>query len=908
MNKKKLTRIIAVVMACMSMGVFAFSGCGKKGGTDDGTGGPGIVGDSEVAVTKVEISGNSSVKVGGKITLTAAVTPDNATHKSVTWSITEGSESAEIDGNGQLTGKAVGSVKVKATAGGVSGTFDVTVVENSGGAVAVTGVTLDKDELELTAGGMATLKATVAPDNADDQTYSWSSDDTAVATVKNGVVTAVSAGTANITVTTTDGGHTATCAVTVKAAAKPVDPDAGVNEPVVTGPVQGGPTITKSSKNELEAAYVQWTEAENANAKWYNVYYSVAGADSWTKLDAPLVRQYKDYFRADAVGLKAGSYDMKVVPVSGDDNEEATEYAATASGITVKAHTREGYAFVNGTSSGAYNEDGTLKNGANVIYVTDANKDTVELNGVTGLQNILQAQKKATAPLSVRLVGNVTSPEIPDKQFNKNPNSLQIKENGQGITLEGIGNDATANGWTIRLVNSVNVEVRNLGVMNTKCSEPDGISIEKGNHIWVHNCDIFYGGAGGDSDQAKGDGALDTKLASYVTHSYNHFYDTGKSNLQGMKDESTSNYITYHHNWYDHSDSRHPRIRTCTTHIYNNYFDGNAKYCVGVTTGASAFVENNYFRSTSTMKPMLVSSQGTDAKGEGTFSGESGGVIKAFGNYFDGKYRLITQNDTADKSGIDCYLATTRDEVVPAEYTAKAGSKSSEGAGNKYTNFDTASDFYEYTPDSAEQAKVNVQRYAGRMEGGDFKWEFDNATEDSNYALIPALKTALGAYKNDLTKVGGIAVTSGSTGGNGGEGSDEEGGNNPPATVDGEIVLNPAGTIPSQFTMGGGASSKSVAVTIDGISVEAKKGWKMNSSGTVTFTVTEDMTLTLYCSANLLKVNGTGYTGTSYTTDNGVSIYKITVQLTVTDGSKQFVVSQGSGESILYLLKLTPVE
>ncbi|MDE6557591.1 MAG: pectate lyase [Clostridia bacterium] len=528
-------------------------------------------------------------------------------------------------------------------------------------------------------------------------------------------------------------------------------------DPVISGPVQGGPTITKASKGELETAYVEWTAA--ANTEWYNVYYSPAGENAWTKLDAPLVRQYKDYFRADMVGLKAGEYDMKVVPVSADD-KEAVSYAATASEITVKAHTREGFAFVNGTASGAYNEDGTLRTGAKVIYVTDENKDSVSVTLNTGkkdeefsgLQNILNALKKTETPLAIRFVGSISSPEI-DGKNNKDPDTVLVKECTAGVTLEGIGSDTTANGWTLRLVSVDNVEVRNLGFMNTQASEPDDVTLEKDTHVWVHNCDFFYGGKGSDSDQAKGDGALDTKLSSYITHSFNHFYDTGKSNLQGMKKESVDNFITYHHNWYDHSDSRHPRIRTCTTHVYNNYFDGNAKYCVGVTTGASAFVENNYFRSTSTIRPMLTAAQGTDAKGEGTFSGESGGVIKAFGNFFDGKYSLITQNDTTDKS-IDCYLASTRDEKVPAEYTANAGSKNSEGAGNSYNNFDTAKDMYTYKPDTAEQAKVNVERYAGRVDGGDFKWEFDDAKEDANYSIITELKAALNAYDDKILKIG----------------------------------------------------------------------------------------------------------------------------------------------------------
>ena len=109
--------------------------------------------------------------------------------------------------------------------------------------------------------------------------------------------------------------------------------------------------------------------------------------------------------------------------------------------------------------------------------------------------------------------------------------------------------------------NCSNVEVRNIGFMNCNSNEGDDCGLQQDNdHIWVHNCDFFYGDAGSDADQVKGDGALDTKTSTYVTHSYNHFWDNGKCNLQGMKTEEETNYVTYHHNWYDHSDSRHPRI------------------------------------------------------------------------------------------------------------------------------------------------------------------------------------------------------------------------------------------------------------------------------------------------------------------------------------------------------------
>lgn len=261
----------------------------------------------------------------------------------------------------------------------------------------------------------------------------------------------------------------------------------GGSQVVIPTVPEGSVHITKAA-GDLEAAYVVWDKV--AGAMGYNVYYKDEAAGDFVQLDAPLVREYKDYFRADAVGLKAGTYSFKVVPTGGAELAEDAGKAATATTVTVKAHERTGYAFVNGTASGAYNEDGTLKQSANVIYVTDANKDSVELNGVKGLQNILDAQKKAGKPLAIRLIGKVTSPDITESKANnnnKNPDTVLIKGDGKGgnlaLTLEGIGSDATAHGWTLRVTSSTNVEVRNIGFMCTKASEPDGITLEKDDHV-----------------------------------------------------------------------------------------------------------------------------------------------------------------------------------------------------------------------------------------------------------------------------------------------------------------------------------------------------------------------------------------------------------------------------------------
>ncbi len=493
----------------------------------------------------------------------------------------------------------------------------------------------------------------------------------------------------------------------------------------------------------LESAYAEWGAVTNATG--YNVY-----ADG-TQIDSMLIRQYADRFRADVVGLKAGSHTLKVVPVIGD-KEDASKAAEKS--VTVAAHDRSGYAFADGHVPGAYKADGTLKDNAIVVYVTNENKDTVtaSLNAegkgnvdCVGVQKIVEAYKKGkeTRPIAIRLIGNIGDPA------NMPKGDLMLDTVTAGMTIEGIGTDATANGWGIVLKNCVDVEVRNVGTMNCNSDEGDNIGLQQSDsYCWVHNCDFFYGDAGSDADQVKGDGALDTKKSHHITHSYNHFFDNGKCNLQGASASDTSNYITYHHNWYDHSDSRHPRVRVATVHVYNNYYDGNAKYGIGSTTGSSVFAENNYFRNCKL--PILTAMQGSDLKyaenpDKGTFSGEDGGTIKAYGNYMEGQKDFIPYS--ADNTSFDAYVASSRDEQVPASVKSKSG-------GNTYNNFDTASDMYKYTVDAAKDVPSIVMAKAGRVQGGDFKWTFDNAVDDSSSDVNTALKSALVAYDDSIVAIG----------------------------------------------------------------------------------------------------------------------------------------------------------
>ena len=514
----------------------------------------------------------------------------------------------------------------------------------------------------------------------------------------------------------------------------------------------------KTVGSGLESAYIEWDNF--ANADGYNVYISNQNG-GYTQLDNELIRLYKDgsssYWRADAVGLKAGNYKFKVVPIV--DGNEDTASQVESENITVEAHDRTGFAWVNGATTGAYNLDGTIKDNANIIYVTEDTKNTVSLDVQTsssgkvenakGLQNILAFYKQGyeSKPLVVRIIGKVTDPSTLDGGDIVISGSGSDKRINCGITFEGIGEDATLYGYGIRVKNASNVEIRNIGVMLTDSDEGDSIGLQQENdHIWVHNCDLFYGEPGSDSDQVKGDGALDCKKSTYITFSYNHFFDTGKSNLLGLSENTTDDlYITYHHNWYDHSDSRHPRIRFYSAHVYNNYYDGNSKYGVGACLGSSVLVEGNYFRNCK--KPMMISMQGSDTSG--TFSKEDGGMIKAYNNYMIGQESYIPYSQ--DNKSFDAYEVSSIDDKVPSSVTSLQG-------GKTYNNFDTSSIMYEYKADSPEEAKNKVEKYAGRLNGGDFKWTFDDSKDDESDKLNAELKNALESYESNLLSVGGDSI------------------------------------------------------------------------------------------------------------------------------------------------------
>lgn len=606
------------------------------------------------------------------------------------------------------------------------------------------------------------------------------------------------------------------------------------------------------AKGWQESAYLKWAPFEGASS--YNVYVDDK------KIDAQLVRQYKSYYRADVLGLKEGTYSVKVVPVNADGKEIAG--ANTASNLVVKSYNREGFAHFKYAGVGAYNNDGTLKAGAKVLYVTAKTAKTVSTTvntgkqeTITGLQSIIDAYSKGKdkTPIAFRIIGKVNLSDL--DHISSSAEGLQIKGAMMNMTFEGVGDDATVYGFGFLLREAESVEFRNFAIM--RCLD-DAMSLDTDNsHVWIHNMDLFYGKKGSAADQAKGDGTVDIKGDSkYVTVAYNRFWDNGKASMCGMKIETGENWITYHHNWFDHSDSRMARVRTMSVHMYNNYYQHNDVYGIGATSGSSIFMESNYFDAVK--RPIMSSLQGTDAMGDGTFSGEKGGLIKAYGNVFANKpanfsYIPYAENNTS----FDAYEVSNPSEQVPTSVKTLVG-------GTSYDNFDTnPSLMYAYAADKAEDVPSIVEGFygAGRLNHGDIDFVIPDETVVTNghQQPWPALASILDAYTSGVVKVFGESDASGEGGSTGGgETGGSTGGTEGGSTVtpiEGTVLVTFTDSKPSSsiVTVSGNYATNKGTATIDGTSYSTCV--KMESATNISVTVDKKVTMTLYFSSADTKTN-----------------------------------------------------
>ncbi len=507
-------------------------------------------------------------------------------------------------------------------------------------------------------------------------------------------------------------------------AQQPDDPD-NPDDPT-TVPVEG--MIAGGWLESLFAELEGVADADVTAVKWSG---AATGALTGADLEY-LVRDAGDGVRIDVPGLKAGTYDLTVT-IKGRDY--------VAKGIEVKAHDRSGFAhqtvaedstctpYTEGV--GAYKDDGTLKDNAVVLYVTDANKDTVTLTvgskSLSGIGNILntagyrtngpnggEAPKilmelsRVNKPLVIRILGTVKAPQgVSAFEQGKSNGSMCYMKYAKNVTIEGIGPDATIHGWGVSFAGDAadatnsnygkNFEVRNLSfkevpedcVEITGKAKNDG-SIEEGvSHAWVHNC-AFYRPSDilnpAEDDKKQGDGAMDFKSGQYMTMSYNYFERNHKTSLVGAADKVQQYHITWHHNHWKNVESRAPLGRQADMHIYNNFYENQSSYCMSLRGNAYVFSEYNTFKNCK--NPVIL---------EATKNESPALPIGACKSYQD------------DFSG----CAGTNQATKVTEKTQQVS------ATNKYPNFDTASGSYiakgDYKLDTNDRGMANILAYGGVM-------------------------------------------------------------------------------------------------------------------------------------------------------------------------------------------------
>ena len=286
-----------------------------------------------VPVTGITLDPTSVELVEGEsATVTATVSPDDATNKQVRWSSSSpniqvsngkittsfpaGSPITTIDGK-----KALGHGTITATTedGKKKATCKVIVLAKT---IAVTGVSLSETSLQLNKGDSRTLKATVQPDNATDKTVQWTSSNTSVAKVdQDGTVTAVGGGSA--TITAAAGNQSATCSVSVNV------PVTGISLNVNLVTLEKGAFV-------LLTATVSPDDAMDKNVQWSSGDPAVATVDQEGKVTA--VGEGKTKITASAGGFSTScTVICVIIPVSAVVLDKTSLSLEKGSSETLKA-------------------------------------------------------------------------------------------------------------------------------------------------------------------------------------------------------------------------------------------------------------------------------------------------------------------------------------------------------------------------------------------------------------------------------------------------------------------------------------------------------------------------------------------------------------------------------------------
>ena len=352
-------------------------------------------------------------------------------------------------------------------------------------------------------------------------------------------------------------------------------------------------------------------------------------------------------------GDLSGNQNPAVVKMDADKNVAAVFYLDFDTTISHFEDSPIGFASVD-----AYGQNGTIGG---------AGGDTVYVNDLTIL----------TADLATRVKANKKPVVYVIRDTVKGTGQISCK-NVSNITFIGDGNGAKFDGVGIAITNAVNIIVRNIEFGNCQpdCITVNTTSSNSTHHIWIDHCTFSDSpeiDPGGTDHGGTHDGLLDiTHRTNYVTVSWCHFYNHNKTSLVGYSDNSTDEQgllkTTFHHNWWDNTTQRHPRVRWAECHVYNNYYDGTkggtgmgtTGYGVASTDTARVLVEANYFRDV--VAPTHI--------GEGS---SPAGYLEARDNITENSGPILTNGTAFDPS---FYYSYKPDDAakIPVLVTKYAGS------------------------------------------------------------------------------------------------------------------------------------------------------------------------------------------------------------------------------------------
>ena len=428
-------------------------------------------------------------------------------------------------------------------------------------------------------------------------------------------------------------------------------------------------------------------------------------------------------------------------------------------------------------------------------------------------------------------------------------------------------------------VRANNIIIRNINFQQPKANNgADAVSMQDCDGVWVDHCTFTSLNQTKDYE----DGSTDiTHGSKNVTVSWCRYIKTQKSCLVGHSNSQSGDVAitaTFHHNWFEGSSSRHPRVRFGTVHVYNNLFDGNTTYGVGSAYGAKVLVEYNYFDAVQLPTDIC------------TYPAKDGGVSNLQGSVAG--YLYPTQNVYVNKPE----KAKSPYPLSNVKYTKYGGTAGTEFT---YADFKPA---YTYTVTAAEDVPAVVKAGAGYGKLG--------------YTTAPVAVDNGGITDYDSTDDDPVDPDPGS----GDEPGDEPGdnpGDEPAGDATHILYVNDSKSIvtDSYFT-----SSTSIAdfskdysgsFTIDGTTYAY--GLKMDSKGSVVFTTSATKTTTVQFYFARRKADGTAKMqispegGTAQEFDTPHDTYADSGVLALEKGTT-YTIKQKSGEQALILVKVTETE